>query len=168
MRLLIGLTLLLPIAAFGAGGGETDLFWRSINFLIFAALVYWLFSGFVKKFLGERSQGIAQAFERAQDKAKEARSAKEKAKGAFDGARSQADGIIKAAKSEGEALAARIADRAEDEIKVLHKLKEEQMTVAENKMTRAVVSQTLGEILSSEDILNNQDAIVEKLKRQVA
>ncbi|GHS89368.1 hypothetical protein FACS189487_09460 [Campylobacterota bacterium] len=164
--------LVLFLTAIGAAcagdGGGVDIGWRTLNFVIFAALVYWLFAGFFKKFFGERSQSIALMFERAQDRAKEARLNREKAQADLALAKESAEAILKSAHEEAAILTDRTARKMEEEIKILHKLKEESRVVSENKMIRTVVARTLGEILSSGDILNNQDAIVENLRKRVA
>jgi F-type H+-transporting ATPase subunit b len=157
------------VTAFAAGEeSELDILWRTINFVIFAGLVYWLFAGFIKKFFGDRTRSIVTAFEKAQDKTKEARSNRENAAALLEEAKANADSIVKFAKDEAFAIADRSAAKTEDEIKILHKLKDENKIVAENKMIRAVVAATMGEILSADDILSDQDAIVENLRKRVA
>ncbi|MDR2638666.1 MAG: hypothetical protein LBC09_02375 [Helicobacteraceae bacterium] len=152
-------------AAFGAEG-ELDILWRTINFAIFAGLTYYLLADFVRKFFGDRTRSIVSAFEKAQDKAKEARSNREKAAAALDEAKANAESIVKFAKDEAIAIADRVSAKTDEEIKVLHKLKEESKIVAENKMIRAVVASTMGEILSADDLLSDQDAIVENLRKR--
>ncbi|MDR2151750.1 MAG: hypothetical protein LBO72_02910 [Helicobacteraceae bacterium] len=153
------------IAAF-ANEGEVDIVWRTVNFVIFAGLTYYLLAGFARKFFGDRTRSIVAAFEKAQDKAKEARSNREKAALALEEAKANGESIVKFAKDEAIAIADRIAAKTDDEIKMLHKLKDESKVVAENKMIRAVVAATMGEILNADDILNNQDAIVENLRKR--
>ncbi|MDR1912346.1 MAG: hypothetical protein LBQ52_08400 [Helicobacteraceae bacterium] len=164
---MIKILLFVGVATIAfAEEGEVDIMWRSINFVIFAALVYWLLAGFIKKFFGDRVKSIVTAFERAQDKAKEARAKREKAEAALEEARATAQSAIKFANEEAIAIGERLAAKTEEEIKILHKLKDENKIVAENKMIRAVVASAMGEILSAEEILNDQDAVIETLRKR--
>ncbi|GHV01251.1 hypothetical protein AGMMS49521_1060 [Campylobacterota bacterium] len=167
VRIIFLLTAIVGIAC-ASEGGEVDLLWRTINFAIFAALVYWLFAGMAKSFFGDRIKSIVQAFERAQDKAKEARLARNNAALALDEAKATAESILALGKEEANIIAERIRTKCDEEIKVLNKLKDEAKIVAENKMIRSVVSQTIGEILSADDFLSDQEKIVEQLIRRVA
>jgi F-type H+-transporting ATPase subunit b len=162
---VFALFIFAAAAAF-ASEAELDIVWRTINFVVFAGLVYYLFAGFIKKFFGDRTRSIVLAFEKAQDKAKEARSSREKAALALEEAKANAESIIKFANDEAIAISDRVAVKTDEEIKILHKLKDESKIVAENKMVRAVVAATMGEILSADDILNDQDAIVENLRKR--
>jgi F-type H+-transporting ATPase subunit b len=164
MKICISL-IAVAVVAF-AKEGELDILERTINFVIFAGLIYYLLADFVKKFFGDRTRSIVSAFERAQDKVKEARTNREKAAAGLDEARVNSESIIKFAKDEAIAIADRVAAKTDDEIKILHKLKEESKVVAENKMIRAVVASTMSEILNADDILSDQDAIVETLRKR--
>lgn len=147
---------------------ELDIFWRTINFFIFAALVFWLFKGMAAKFFGDRTASIVAALEKAQERAREARLQRENAQSLLDEAKTTAQGIVSLAQEEAVNLAARIAERAQEDIKVLNKLKEESKIVAENKLVRTVVASTLGDILSADDFLSDQETIVDNLIKRVA
>jgi F-type H+-transporting ATPase subunit b len=158
----------LTLAVFAEGASEVDLLWRAINFVIFAGLVYWFFANMTKQFFKERSVAIVAAFEKAQDKAKEARNARNEAAKELEKAKLSAESIVELAKEEAHILSERIKAKAQEEIVVLHKLKEETKIVLENKMVRSVVAKTLGDILNADDFLSNQDAIVDNLIKRVA
>lgn len=165
---LLALYLLGATAAFAAEGGEIDLLQRAVNFLIFAGLVYYLLAGKLKEFFAQRSGAIAAAFEKAQDRVKEARQNRENALRQLEEAKAKADEIVSVARQEAAMLSERVILRGEEESKILHKQKEEAMAVAGNRMVRNVVTQTMGDILGAEDILSDQNAIVEKMMKRVA
>lgn len=165
---LLPLYLLSAGVAFAAEGGEIDLLQRTVNFAIFAGLVYYLFAGFLKNFFGQRSSAIAAAFERAQDRVKEARQSRESALRQVEEAKAKADEIVSVARQEAILLSERVTARGEEELKILQKQKDEAMTVAGNRMVRNVVSQTMGDILNAEDLLSEQDVIVENMMKRVA
>lgn len=151
-----------------ASGGETDLVQRAVNFAIFAGLSYYLFAGFIKNFFGQRSSAIATQFERAQDKAKAAKVAKEEANKLLQEAKLKADEIVASAKDEAVLLVKKIKERKDDEIKILNKLKDETKLVMENKMVRSVVSETMSDILDSDELLADQSGVVQNMIKRVA
>ena len=66
-------TLLASAALFASEGshGQTDIIPRAVNFLIFAALVYYLLADKVKAFFADRTASIAKKYEEAENKIKE-------------------------------------------------------------------------------------------------
>ncbi|MGE4295117.1 MAG: hypothetical protein AB7E49_05395 [Campylobacterales bacterium] len=164
----LALYLLGATAAFAAEGGEIDLLQRVVNFAIFAGLVYYLFANTLKNFFGQRSSAISAAFERAQDRVKEARQARETALRQLEEAKIKAEEIISVARQEASMLSDRVLARGEEDLKLLHKQKEESMTVSGNRMVRTVVTQTMGDILAAEDLLSDQELIMDNMMKRVA
>ncbi|MDR3162326.1 MAG: hypothetical protein LBT81_00490 [Helicobacteraceae bacterium] len=168
MKKICTIFFTLSSCAFAAGGAEVDIIERTFNFAIFAALIYVLLAKPIRNFFTGRTQSIMVVFEKAQERAKEAKSAREEAELRLKQAKEQAKEIVTLANEDAAAAAARTSTKGEEEIKLLHRLKEESKTVMENKMIRAVVTETMGEILSADDFLSDQKAIVENLIKRVA
>ncbi|MDR0746712.1 MAG: hypothetical protein LBE89_02340 [Helicobacteraceae bacterium] len=154
--------------AFASTEVQADIVERTINFAIFAALIYLLLAKHIRSFFAGRTQSITAVFEKAQERAKEAKSAREDAQLRLEQAKEQAKEIIALASEDAAAAAARIAIKSDEEVRLLHRLKEENKTVIENKIIRAVVTEAMGEILSADDFLSDQKAIVENLIKRVA
>ena len=76
--------LVLPLSTMLASGGEnseggTDIIPRTVHFLIFAAILYWLIADKLRAFLNGRSDEIATRLSAAQEKVKAAKIEKENA-----------------------------------------------------------------------------------------
>lgn len=148
--------------------GETDTLPRTVNFLIFAWLVYFFFGNMVKSFFSARRNEIVHSFEKVQDRIKEARAAKETAARELSEAKAKAEEIVSFARQEAQMLSERIVKRGEEELLLLHRQKDEALLVSNNRMVRTVVSQTMGDILQGDDILADQDQVLENLMKRVA
>lgn len=166
IRLLV--FMFVSVSALFASDAESDILQRSVNFAIFAALSWYLFAGFIKNFFGKRREEIAKSFERAQDRVKLAKSLKEEAQKELEEAKAKAAEILETSKEEATLLVKKIKERKDEEIKILNRLKDENKLVMENRMIRSVVSQTMGEILDSDELLADQEAIVENMIKKVA
>ena len=80
MKINYFLLLLAPIALFasgGEGGGSTDIIPRTINFLIFAAIMYYYVADAAKEWYLGRKNEIATKLDSIQVKLKESNSKKE-------------------------------------------------------------------------------------------
>ena len=163
MKRIAALVLLLSVSAFASGDVEVDILPRTVNFLIFAGLVYYLLANPIKNFFSGRKAGIADSFEKIQERLKSAKASKEDAASKVEEARAKAEEILNTTRAEAEILEKRIAH-----LKVLHKQKEESMEVSRNKMIRQVVSETMEEILESKDVSVDNGTILETLTKKVA
>lgn len=168
MRIKLLALFLVATSSLFASDVETDVVQRTVNFIIFAGLSWYLFSGFLKRFFGQRSEAIAASFERAQDKAKQAKAQKEVAIKELEEAKKKAREIVESSKEEATLLVKKIKERKDEDIKMLNKLKDESMLVMENKMIRTVVAQTMGDILDSDDLLADQSGVIENIIKKVA
>ena len=168
MKIKLLALFLLASSSLFASDVETDVIQRTVNFLIFAGLSWYLFAGFIKNFFGQRSSSIAASFERAQDKAKQAKAAKEEASKELEDAKRRAIEIVESSKEEAILLVRKIKERKDDEIKMLNKLKDESKLVMENRMIRSVVAQTMGDILDSDELLADQSGVVQNIIKKVA
>ena len=162
------LSILLLSATGLWAAGETDTLPRTVNFLIFAWLCYFFFANMLKRYFGGRRDEIAGAFEKVQDRIKEAKAAREAAQRELDEARVKAEEIIGHAKNEAQMLSERILQRGEEELALLGRQQNEALAVANNRMVRAVVSETMAEILQGDEILADQEQVVDNLIKRVA
>lgn len=92
-------TSVFAFASSGAGT-ETDIIPRTVNFLIFAALAYYLLADKLKAFFADRSDSIAKAYEEAENKIKEAKAALESAKIKRDEAAKLAADLVVSSKTD--------------------------------------------------------------------
>ncbi len=148
VRLL--LVLLLPVAIFASDGG-TDIVPRTINFLIFAAILYKFIAKPISDFFGGRSENIVKTLKSIQDRVEESKKAKEEAEKRLEESKVLAKGIVEDAKKEAELIVSKIKADLENELKLLDKYHEERKEIEKRKMVKAIVAQTV-EALFSKDI----------------
>ena len=164
------LFLLFGTAAFASGGGEgsTDILPRTVNFLIFAGIIYYLVADFTKSFFQGRKASIAAELENVQVKLKEAKEEKKRAEKELEDAKRAAEEIIETAKKESIILAEKIRNQFENEIANLEKLHNEQCELEKRKMTRSVVRKVLEELLEEKNLPINEKEFVNLIVKKVA
>ena len=164
------LLLLLGIGtfAFASSEGGTDIVPRTVDFIIFAALMYYLLAGKIKEFFAQRSQEISNELGKVDEKIKEAKDAKKEALKKLEEAKQIAKDIEVTTAKETMMIVEKIEQSYESEMRILEKQKEEIMEVSQNKAVREVVSKTLNEILDIDSVAQNKDELVETLLKKVA
>ena len=162
--LLAGLTFLSA----SEHGGETDIIPRTVNFLIFAGLIYYLIAGGIKKFFGDRKESIAAELDKVEEKIKDSKKAKEEALQKIEEAKRTALDIKETTQKEIELMVAKVEASLGREIEQLEKQKEEIIKVSENKMVREVVTESLEEVLDISDVAQNKEELIKSLMKKVA
>lgn len=136
--------------ASSTGQGEMDIIPRTVNFLIFAALAYYLLADKVKSFFAGRSETIAKSYEEAENKIKEAKAALEEAKAKRDEAIKLASEFVASAKSDAAIQAKKIAEYADEECGRVQKSAEEEIAMLKKKAIVDVVEETMVAIIEKE------------------
>ncbi len=164
------LILLFVSATFAFAAGETnyDIIPRTVNFLIFASLVYYLAAEPIKNLFAERKESIANSFEQIEEKLKEAESQKELAKKSLENAKTKAAEIVEYSKEEAQHMKQKLIAQNKSDVEVLHKQKEEAKVVAKNHMMRDVVKEELEKIFDSPDLKTDSSDILDSLIKKVA
>jgi len=162
-------TLIFSVAAFaGGGGGETDILPRTVNFIIFAAIVYYLLADKVREFFKNRSASIAAKLESVQAHLKEAREEKARAEKELENAKKLAAEIIETAKEESKLLSEKIKNDLQEELKVMEKIFAENCELEERKMVREVIKNILDETFEDKNIVINEKEFVNLIVKKVA
>jgi F-type H+-transporting ATPase subunit b len=160
IKMAVVLLALLSGNAFASagGGGETDIFHRTVNFAIFAAILYYLIADHVKSFFQERSQKIADELEEVQRKLQETKDKKEEALEKVKEAEKKAEEILAIAKKENEIINNKIAESVAADIKILEAQYEEKVSLETNKVRRDVVEEVMVDVLQGDaiDVKNSQ------------
>jgi len=118
LLLVLGAGLLLAGSASAAGPAITpekiqDFIWRSVNFLVFAAILIKLLAKPAKGFFAQRAKDIAQSFEDLEEKKAQAEAALKEAEGKLAQVAQERERILQLFVAEGEAEKARIVGKAE-------------------------------------------------------
>ncbi len=144
--------LLASVAVFASGSGhtETDIIPRAVNFLIFAALAYYLLADKLKAFFSGRTASIAKAYEDAENKIKEAKAALNEAKAKKEEAAKIANELVVSAKSDAILQVKKIAEHGDEEVVRIKKAADEEMLMLRKKAIVDVVESTMDEIITKD------------------
>ncbi len=170
MNFKIVFLLALPLIAFASSEAEggTDFWWRLLNFIIFAVIIYKLVAGKIVEFFKERESSIAGELSSIQEKLKEAKAKKEEALKEANEAESKAADLIQTAKEEAKLISQKIAQDAEHEKELIKKSFDERVEIETKKMQEEVVSEVVEEIFKSKsDVISNED-LLNIIKKKVA
>ncbi|MDR2100707.1 MAG: F0F1 ATP synthase subunit B [Campylobacteraceae bacterium] len=161
--------LIIPALALASGdGGETDIFRRSVNFLLFAGLLYYLLANIIKNFFKNRKNSIADKLNAIQEKLKESKKRKSEALEKVEEAKAAAKALLTTSEKENKMMIAKISSDLVLEIKNLEKANQDQMDIERRKMVRAVVNETLNELFSEESIVIDKEKFINILLKKVA
>lgn len=149
-------------------GVETDIIPRTVNFLIFAGLIYYLIAGGIKRFFSDRKESIAAELDKVEEKIKASKKAKEDALQKIEDAKRTAQEIKETTQKEIDLMVKKIEGSLDREIEQLDKQKDEIIKVSENKMVREVVTESLDEVLDIADVAQNKEELIKSLMRKVA
>jgi F-type H+-transporting ATPase subunit b len=160
---------LFSISLFASsGGGETDIVERTFNFVIFAAILYYLVAEPIKKFLTGRTLSIESEFKRNEAKLEESKLAKEKAQEGLIVAKRKAGMLVADAKKEAQLIKTRLEENLVNDVQLLDKQQEELMALEESKMVKSVVEEVIGDIVTKSDVGLDQDSLTKTLLKKVS
>ena len=158
---LAGVALAAEAAHGGHGGVDsaklTELLWRTVNFVVFAAILIKLVAKPAKNFFGKRSQEIAESLEDLEAKKAAAAAALKEAEARLAEVASEREAIIKMYMAEGETEKAKILDKANE---VAARLKEMAALTIQQEVRKA--TQSLREEVADLSAQMAEDLIKEK------
>ncbi len=166
---LFGL-ILSPMMLFASseGAGETDIVFRTVNFIIFVAILWYLLADKVKAYFAQRTLDIQSELDKVQDVLKASEEKVTNAQKQLDEAKKMAAEIVEDAKADIDLIKKKVADDVELSILNLEKNLEEMMKVETIKSKRQIVSEVLEELLKSENIKLDQDELANIILKKVA
>lgn len=171
-KLLYILLLILPAFVYAAGAGEgsesTDIVPRTVNFLIFAAILYYFVANPIKDFFTGRKNSIASRLNAIQEKLKESTNEKNEAKELVEKAKIEAKSIMQVSKDETEILKSKISENLKMDMQNLEKSFDDQISIEQRKMTRSVILEVLGEVFDKDSLLLKKDELLDIVMKKVA
>lgn len=167
-RLFVLLLTLTPFALFASEGGETDIVQRTVNFIIFAAIIYYLVADKIKAFFAGRTESIQAELDKVQDTLKESEKKVEDAQKKLEEAKVLAAEIVEGAKADIEKIKAAVASSVEDEIAHLEKNFDNKAQSELRKAKMAVVEEILDELLRDDNLAVSQDELANIVMKKVA
>jgi len=166
--LLLGLAI-VPVALFANEGAvETDIVQRTVNFIIFAGILWYLLADKIKAFFAERSLSIQSELDKVQDTLKASQEKVKEAQKKLEEAKKLATEIVEGAKADIDSVKQKVATAVDSDIANLNKNLDEMMKVEISKAKKEVVTQVLEELLSSENIKLTQDELANIVLKKVA
>jgi F-type H+-transporting ATPase subunit b len=165
---IVTLLMLVSTAAFASGGGESDIVARTINFVIFAAGMYYLIGDKVKAFFVDRSESIQADLKKVQDRVAQTKLAKQNGEKKVDEAKKIAADFLATSKKEGVLLNERINEQMLQDLKSLESQQASLITFEQREMVSSVVEEMMGDILSDENIPLDNDVITDIMLKKVA
>ncbi len=163
--------LLVPAFLFASGAaanGPTDIIPRTINFLIFAGILYYLVAGPAKAFYVGRKERIAHQLDAIQVKLKESHLKKEEALQKVEEAKSNVRTLIETAKKEASMASEKIALDAVLEMDNLEKAFADKTNIERRQMQRAIVNEVLDELFKQGSIALDEKEMVNIISKKVA
>lgn len=153
---------------FAQTGRETDFLPRVVNFIIFAALLYYLLANPIKNFFKGRSEGIAAQLNEIEKKLQAAKDVKKEAQNRLDESEKRAEEILADAKVEATLLAEKIATANQNDLTLLDKQLEEKMSLEERRSAREAIDEILSDNITTDDIMLDEAKVVEIISKKVA
>lgn len=161
-------SILLSSMLFASDAGGTDIMMRSVNFIVFVGIMYYLLADKVKAYFGGRTQSIIDEHEKVQNRLKETKLAKQAAEKKIDEAKKIAADILAVSKKENAILNEKIVKQMEVDIKNMESQHESSMGYEQRKMVSSVVTEVMEGMLSNENIPLDDKMMTDIITKKVA
>jgi len=168
--LIMAMMAVLALASDHAAAAEveTDIVQRTVNFLIFVGIIYYLIAEHVKTFFTGRTQGIAEELEKVQDRLKESKAAKEAANAKIDEAKKLAEDIMSSCKKENVIINDKMASQLTFDLSNLEKQQDDLMDLDKRQMVRDLVEEVLSDALTQDDSVLDKSTFADIILKKVA
>ena len=170
-RIFVIMLLISTYALASSGNSEhasTDIVQRTVNFLIFAGLIWYLVAEPVKNYFTSRSQSIADELKKVQDKLNESIALKKEALAKISDAEKYAENLAALSKKENKILNDNIMSQCESELENLSKQNKSLMDFEQRKMIRTVVEEVVENVLSGSFESFDKEAMANVILKKVA
>ena len=170
MSRIIVLMLMISTYALASGAehGQTDIVQRTVNFLLFAGLVWYLVAEPAKNYFASRSQGIADELKKVQDKLDESVALKKEALAKISDAEKFAEELAVTSKKENKIVNDNIMSQCDSDLESLSKQNVSSRDFEQRKMVRGVVEDVLKETLSQSSENFDKEAMANVILKKVA
>jgi len=166
--LLIMMISTYALASSGAESGGTDIVQRTVNFLLFFGLIWYLVAEPAKNYFAARSQGIADELQKVQDRLNESVNLKKDALSKISEAEKFAEELVAASKKENKILNDSIMLQCESDLVNIAKQSASLMEFEQRRMVRGVVESVLNEVLSQSSESFDKEAMANVILKKVA
>ena len=165
-NLKILLIVVLPVLLFGNEKvAEVDIVPRTVNFIIFIAILYYLLSDRLKEFFRNRRSQIQAKLNKVDEELAKSAKKVEDAKAELEKAKTIATDLVENTKDELDNIKQKIIDKYEEEIKIIKKGFEEKIEIESKRVKKEVVEEVIDEILKDGLNINQKDLTKIVLKK---
>lgn len=147
---------------------ETDMMQRSINFLIFAGILYYLIADKVKAYFTGRSDEIKSNLQKVQDRLKQTKLAKQEAEKKVEDAKKIAADILSVSKKENLLLNEKVSAQMDQELQTLDAQHLSLLTFEQRQMISDLVEEIMGDLLSDANMPLENDTMKDIILKKVA
>lgn len=159
----------LPSIIFAASGSsEYDILPRTVNFLIFAAILVYLLKNPVKNFYQNRIAKISLRLEDIQKRVLDSKNKKLEMIKQLEDAKKEAASAVEFAQKEAQILSQKIKEETKNELFLLERYFEEQKDYEQRKMQKEVVADVLNQMFDAKDNELSQDEILAIMLKKVS
>ncbi|SFV66141.1 ATP synthase F0 sector subunit b [hydrothermal vent metagenome] len=148
--------------------GGSDIVQRTVNFILFAGLVWYLVGEPIKKYFASRSLSIADELKKVQDKLDESMALKKDALAKVSDAEKFAQELAESSKKENKIIYDALMAQGETELETLEKQNLSKKEFEERKMVREVVEEIVTETLSQSADGFDKEAMANVILKKVA
>lgn len=169
-RILVLMLMISTYALASEAGhdGGTDIVQRTVNFLLFAGLVWYLVGEPIKSYFGSRSQAIADDLKKVQERLEESATLKKDAMAKVSEAEKYAQELLATAKKENKIINDNIMQQCESDLDALGKHHASLMDFEQRNMVRNVVEDIMSETLSQSSQDFDKEAMANVILKKVA
>jgi F-type H+-transporting ATPase subunit b len=163
--------MLSTYALASSGNAEhasTDIIQRTVNFFIFAGLIWYLVAEPAKNYFASRSQAIAVELEKVQNKLNETIALKKDALVKISDAEKFVEEFVVASKKENKILNDNIMAQCEVDLENLSKQQKSLMEFEKRRMVSSVVEDIVKEALGQSSAGFDQEAMANVILKKVA
>lgn len=162
--------LMISTYALASNGEQSgsDIVQRTVNFLLFAGLVWYLIAEPVKNYFASRSQGIADELQKVQEKLKETIAKKKEALDKISDAEKFKAELEISSKKENKIINDNIMTQCDSDLENIVKQNISLMDFEQRKMVRNVVAEILEEVLTQSSDSFDKEAMAKVILKKVA
>lgn len=151
-----------------AGAVETDIVPRTVNFLIFAAIIYYLLADKLKAYFSERTSSVRSELEKVQNILNESKQKYDNAKAEVENSKLIAEQIVADAKADIARIQQSIEKSVSEDIANLAKHFDEKIVIETRKAKKEVVSEVLETMLNDNNLGVSDREISDIIVKKVA
>lgn len=168
-KILFTLFAVVPVALFASDSDvDTDIFERTINFIIFVTIIYYLLADKLKDFFGNRTTSIQSELDKVQELVKDSKKKVADATLEVEKAKQIAIELIESANNDVDSIKKNVEVALEQEIAVLSKNFDEKTELEARKVKKEVVENVLNQLLVDENIKLSQSELTNIISKKVA